>query len=61
VKVNSKKIKQIEINDRLGEIAFLAHIAKAIDVDRRELLQILTLIKTLALEGMKCECLVIKK
>jgi hypothetical protein len=53
VKVNSKKIKQIEVNDRLGEIAFLAHRAKAIDVNRRELLQILTLIKTLALEGVK--------
>lgn len=53
MKVNAKKIKQMKNKDRLGEIAFLAHRAKAIDVDRRELLQILTLIKTLALEGMK--------
>jgi len=40
-------------NDLLNEIAFLAHRAKATDVDRRELLHLLKLIKKLALEGVK--------
>ena len=50
--MSQETVKQ-KTNHLLDEIAFLAHRAKAIDVDRRELLQLLKLIKKLALEGIK--------
>lgn len=47
------KTNKLQINRRLNEIAFIAHVAAKTDVDRHELLILLKQIKNLALEGIR--------